>query len=78
MQQIHVVYAQATWRHVQLGLKLLDEGRRHLLGVRDDEKDLMDYLLECIVPVGPKRSRPYCATWFTVNPALDERPDEML
>ena len=57
MQHVHFVYARAIGRDEQLGLELLDEGCRHLLVVRDDEKDPVDYLLECTVPVGgPERS----------------------
>ena len=49
---MYVVYARAIGRDEQLALELLDEGRRNLLVVRDDEKDPVDYLLERTVPVG--------------------------
>ena len=57
MQHVHFSYARAIGRYEQLGLELPDEGGRCVLVVRGDEKDTVDDLLECTIPVGcPERS----------------------
>jgi hypothetical protein len=56
-QYVHWLYARAIGRDEQLALELLDEGLRNIRIVCNDEKDPVDDLLECTVPIG----RPECS-----------------